>query len=137
MSQDSDLHLLVTLWMNAYAALCPIQQSTILVELENRVLLVVRAKGEKMSEENVRTIIAKAVADMEYRDLLFDDPGKALEGYDLTDEEQAELKGLEREKFDTAAGELEERISRFTPQPEPPGNLLNLASFLKLPGLHT
>jgi hypothetical protein len=52
------------------------------------------------------------MTESEYRELLFDDPDKALEGYELTDEEAEALKGLEREKFDAVAGELEERISR-------------------------
>jgi hypothetical protein len=65
-----------------------------------------------MSIENVQTIIGRAVTEEEYRELLFSDPEKALEGYELSEEEAAALKGLEREKFDAVAGELEDRISR-------------------------
>lgn len=65
-----------------------------------------------MSAETVQDIIIKAVTDKEYRELLFSDPDKALEEFDLTDEEIEGLKGLEREKFDVAADELEERVSR-------------------------
>ena len=65
-----------------------------------------------MSAENVEQIIGKAVVDSEYRELLFTEPDKALEDYELTKEEKSALLGLEREKFDTVAGELEERISR-------------------------
>lgn len=92
-----------------------------------------------MSVESVETIISRAVTEPEYRELLFNEPDKALEGYELTEEEAASLKELEREKFDAVLGELEDRISRggivirgsdrmFTPQPEPPGygDLLNV-----------
>ncbi len=65
-----------------------------------------------MSAENVEKIIGKAVVDGEYRRLLFSEPDKALEGYELTEEEKSALIGLEREKFDAVAGELEDRISR-------------------------
>ena len=65
-----------------------------------------------MSTESVKEIIGKAVADGEYRELLFSEPDKALEGYELTEEESTTLKGIEREKFDTVATEIEERISR-------------------------
>ena len=65
-----------------------------------------------MSEEIIKTVIIKAVSDTEFRDLLFDDPDKALAEYDLSDEEVASLKGMQRDKFDANIGELEERISR-------------------------
>jgi hypothetical protein len=48
----------------------------------------------------------------EYRELLFNEPDKALEDYELTEEEKDALKGMEREKFDAVASELEERVSR-------------------------
>ncbi len=65
-----------------------------------------------MSVESVQQIVVRAVKEPEYKELLFSDPDKALAGYELTDEESAALKGLSREKFDAAAGELEERISK-------------------------
>lgn len=65
-----------------------------------------------MSIESVQEIIGKAVVDGEYRELLFSEPGKAIESYDLTEEEKSALKGMEREKFDSVASELEDRISR-------------------------
>lgn len=64
-----------------------------------------------MSIENVQTILGRAVTEPEYRELLFSDPGAALEGYELSEEEMDALKGLEREKFDAVASELEDRIS--------------------------
>ncbi len=65
-----------------------------------------------MSKENVQTIIVRAILETEYRKLLFSDSGKALEGYELTGEETEALKSLDPEKFDVAANQLEERISK-------------------------
>ena len=65
-----------------------------------------------MSKENVEQIIGKAVTDADYRELLFSEPDKALEGYELTEEESTALKGIEREKLDEVVTEIEERISR-------------------------
>ena len=44
--------------------------------------------------------------------MLFNDPDKALVGYELTEEEASALKELESEHFDPTAEELEERGSR-------------------------
>ena len=65
-----------------------------------------------MSIENVQTIIGRAIMETEYLTLLFSDPGKALEGYDLTGEEAQALKSLDREKFDVFSSQVEERISK-------------------------
>ena len=65
-----------------------------------------------MSVESVKQIIGRAVAEPEFRELLFTDPGKALEGYELNEQEASALKGLPRENFDAVAGELAERVSR-------------------------
>lgn len=70
-----------------------------------------------MSEEQVRTIIGRAVIDADYREIFFNDPDTALAGYELTAEEAQSLKDIKREAFDEVAAELEERISRagFSP----------------------
>jgi hypothetical protein len=65
-----------------------------------------------MSTETVQKIIIKAVTDEDYRELLFSEPDKALEGFELSDEEIASLKALERDQFNASIGELEERMSR-------------------------
>ncbi len=65
-----------------------------------------------MSKENVQTIIGRAILEPDFRTLLFTEPAKALEGYKLTTEETTSLKNLDREKFDLAANEVEERISK-------------------------
>jgi len=65
-----------------------------------------------MSTENVQTIIGRAIVETEYRSLLFDNPEKALEGYDLTVDEAESLKSLDRERFDEVASQVEDRISK-------------------------
>ena len=65
-----------------------------------------------MSETAVRKVIGQAVIDMEFRELLFTNPDKALTGLELTAEEVTTLKGFKRDKFDEAATEMEERVSR-------------------------
>ena len=63
-----------------------------------------------MSFQSVQTIIGKATVDRVYRELLFSKPDEALQGFELSAEETASLKTLSREKFDAAAGELEQQI---------------------------
>ena len=65
-----------------------------------------------MSQEDIKEIIARAMTDAEYKEMLFSDPDKALEGYELSEDEASALKGLENEHFDATAVELEERVSR-------------------------
>ncbi|MBI3915134.1 MAG: hypothetical protein HY327_13230 [Chloroflexi bacterium] len=65
-----------------------------------------------MSAENLSQIIARAVADAQYRELLFSQTDSAFEGYELTDGEKTLLKNLSRENFDSARSELGARISR-------------------------
>ena len=65
-----------------------------------------------MSLEDVKQVIGRAVLDAEFREMLFTDPDSALQEYELDEEELAGLKKLEREKFDTLADSLEERVSR-------------------------
>ncbi len=65
-----------------------------------------------MSAENLQRIVEKAVSDPSFRDLLFSNPAKAVEGFELSEQELLIIKSLAREKFDAGATELEERISR-------------------------
>jgi hypothetical protein len=65
-----------------------------------------------MSDTAVRKVIGQAIGDMDYRDLLFSNPDKALEGLELTAEEITILKGFKRDKFDESVSEMEDRISR-------------------------
>ena len=65
-----------------------------------------------MSTENVQIIIGRAIAESDYQRLLFSDPGKALEGYELTEDETQSLRNLDKERFDEVASQVEERISK-------------------------
>jgi hypothetical protein len=66
-----------------------------------------------MTAGDVQKVIARAVSDAGFRELLFRNPGDALAGYDLTAEERATiLGGLSREGFDASASDLGERVSR-------------------------
>ena len=42
-----------------------------------------------MSAKDIASVIARAVGDPEFADLLFTDPDRALAGYDVTEEEAA------------------------------------------------
>ena len=65
-----------------------------------------------MSLETIKTIISRAMVEPEFKDLLFSNLDQALQGYELTDQEIAALKGITREEFDAMGGNLEERVSR-------------------------
>ena len=65
-----------------------------------------------MSVEGVKQVIGRAVVDEEFRTLLFDKPGEALGGFELTDEERTRLQTITRDEFDKVTSEVEERVSR-------------------------
>lgn len=65
-----------------------------------------------MSIEHVKLVIGRAVLEPDYREKLFSEPEKALAEYELSEDEAKALKGLDRERFNEATGELEERISK-------------------------
>jgi hypothetical protein len=60
-----------------------------------------------MSMQNVQTVIIRAVFECEYRDLLFRDLSKAVNGYDLTAMEIEWLRRLSRKEFEGFVPELE------------------------------
>ncbi len=65
-----------------------------------------------MSKGSVQAVIGKAVTEGEFRELLFANPDKALEGYELTDAELKALKSVDAETMESFAGALDERISK-------------------------
>jgi hypothetical protein len=69
------------------------------------------ASGPPLPTHHLQLILGRALTDLDYRDLLYLDPGKALEGYVLTDQEVRALYGLPREKLDGLAQELQARLS--------------------------
>ena len=64
-----------------------------------------------MSAEETRKVVSRAVMDEEFRNTLFSNPDKALEGYDLTPEEINALRSIPAETIDEFANNLDERIS--------------------------
>ena len=64
-----------------------------------------------MSKEESRKVVNRAVIEEEFRLALYNEPEKALAGYDLTDEEKSVLRSIPAETIDAFANELEERIS--------------------------
>ena len=64
-----------------------------------------------MSSENLEQIVARAVEDEKFRELLFKNAEQALAGIELTEKEIEMLKNLATENFDKGARELERRIS--------------------------
>ena len=65
-----------------------------------------------MSEAAVKQVIDRAVGDVKFRNQLFRDPGSALQGYDLTDEERNLLNDLDEDNFDEFAGGLGDRSTK-------------------------
>ena len=65
-----------------------------------------------MSKEAVESVVGKAILDAEFRKALFADPEKALAGFDLTETEKAQLKGLDSETLDSMSRTLDARVSK-------------------------
>jgi hypothetical protein len=65
-----------------------------------------------MSDTVLKEIIDRAVNDEKFRDLLFNNPDKALEGYKLSDEDRKILEGLNADNFDEFAGGLGDRTTK-------------------------
>jgi hypothetical protein len=65
-----------------------------------------------MSQKDVQSLIGRAVMDKAFRELLFNDPDKAFEGYDLTEQEKKILRNLDADEVASFAGKLDERISK-------------------------
>jgi hypothetical protein len=66
-----------------------------------------------MSSENVKKVIARAVSDAGFRELLSRSSDEAFAGYDLTEQEKSSiLAGLSHEGFDALASDLGDRVSR-------------------------
>jgi hypothetical protein len=65
-----------------------------------------------MSQDAVQSLIGRAVMDKAFRELLFKDPDKAFEGYELSDKEKAILSELDADEVESFAGKLDERITK-------------------------
>ena len=62
--------------------------------------------------EALEQVVDRAVKDSNYRDLLLNNPEKALEGYAVTDEERQMLSELTTDTFDEFAGGLGDRTTK-------------------------
>ncbi|MCP4426641.1 MAG: hypothetical protein GY803_19275 [Chloroflexi bacterium] len=65
-----------------------------------------------MSTTVVKEIIERAIEDKAFRKELFQNPDKALAGYDLTEKERQLLEGLNEDNFDNFAGGLGDRTTK-------------------------
>jgi len=65
-----------------------------------------------MSQESVTQVIAKALAEPDFRSLLFSKPEEALQGFDLSDDEKRGLSTINPEAFEELSADLEQRISK-------------------------
>jgi hypothetical protein len=65
-----------------------------------------------MSQDGVKQVIGRAVADAEFKNLLFGNPAEALRGFDLTNEEAAGLKKIGRSDFDKLLSDVKTRVSK-------------------------
>ena len=57
-------------------------------------------------------VVERAINDKSYRQLLFKDLNKALEGYQISPEERTLLENLDEENFDEFAGGLGSRTTK-------------------------
>lgn len=65
-----------------------------------------------MAANAVQSVLGRAVTDSEFRKMLRENPGEALTGYDLSDEEKDALMHLDAEKVDGLAQSLDDRITK-------------------------
>jgi hypothetical protein len=65
------------------------------------------------SQEDLRTIAGKALADPEFREKLLADPEGAVKeaGIELTAEQMEALKGMDREQLEKGLADLDERLT--------------------------
>jgi hypothetical protein len=78
---------------------------------DERKELVLEQDQETYSNE-IKEIIQRAVEDTQYRELLSDDPDKALEGYNLTEFQRILITTLDKEDLEKLTPEnLEEYFS--------------------------
>jgi len=71
-------------------------------------------KEEKMAtQDDLRTVAGKAMADNEFRQKLLDDPEAAVKeaGIELNDEQMKALKEMDKEQFEGAMEDLDSRLT--------------------------
>ena len=65
-----------------------------------------------MSISEVKKVITMMVEDEGFEKEVFEDPGKALVGFDLSEEEKTKLVSLDREKLKEISMDLDKRLSK-------------------------
>ncbi len=70
-----------------------------------------------MSQASVEQVIGKLLIDADFRAAVTANPAEALAGFDLTEEEREALGQIDASSFETAAAELDPRISKMTIRP--------------------
>jgi hypothetical protein len=65
-----------------------------------------------MSDKALEEIIDRAIKDEKFRNQLFNEPGKALAGYELSDESRSVLENINADNFDQFAGGLGDRSTK-------------------------
>jgi len=93
--------------------------------------------------KHFQLLVVKALWEEDFRKLLFSHPDKAMKDFDLTNEERAELQGIERERFEDLVVRYRMRLTQevlgpgtvvaFNPQPDPPG-AVDLESLFRFRG---
>jgi hypothetical protein len=71
-----------------------------------------------MSDTEMQAVIGRCLLEVDFRELLFADPDRALASYDLTLEERTALFGIDAEILDACAEHLRAQMSRKTHWPE-------------------
>lgn len=69
-------------------------------------------RAPQVNSETIHALIGRAVMDKGFRDLLFTDPNRALEGYTLTRGELRLLRSFNRAAFEELARDLAGQLSR-------------------------
>ena len=65
------------------------------------------------TQDDLRTVAGRVVADPEFRQKLLDDPESAVKeaGIELTEEQMTALKEMDKEQFEQGMAELDERLT--------------------------
>jgi hypothetical protein len=71
-----------------------------------------------MSEIEMQAVIGRCLLEVDFRELLFADPDRALVAYDLTPEERTALFGIDAEMLDACAERLGVQMGRNTHWPK-------------------
>jgi hypothetical protein len=66
-----------------------------------------------MAQKSIESVIGKSILNDEFRQLLFEDPDKALAGFPLTRAKRDKLRIVDSETLETLASTLDQRLGRL------------------------